>query len=404
MNSDVWKAFEDLGDQIERDWRSRNFAEDCFPDICTEHLRHNAALSDIDVLDLAGRLASSPVLPQQEDVDAEFGQPPVTLYRTERFYIALLYWSDSTTSIHEHQFQGAFRVVSGSSVHSKWQFTKKEEISRRLLIGCVRRISAEFLEAGEVRPILPAAQGAHALFHLERPSATVVVRSHLDIGASPQYSYFPPALAFYGLSPAPSLRRRIQLLRLLRSESEVHLHESVRRFVESDDLVTLTSLVLELSAMGLDEGFMTKIVDTLARTHGEIGEAIRESALEHKASVDLRRMRHRLKDDARFVLSLIVSGLDRCSALEVLNKKFGHDGDMRAARAIADMVRGDTVEGSQALPEIVSRLLQGQPTSDVIAHARNLYGVAVQQITALLSDSPVLARFLGLDEQHDQHD
>jgi len=397
LNPDTWRALNDLGDDIERDWRSRNYSEDCFPDICTEHLMHNFPFTNIDVLDLASRLASSPILPKQEDIDARFGQPPVTLYRTERFYIALLYWSDSTTAIHEHDFQGAFRVVAGSSVHSSWEFVKKEEVSSRLLVGSVTRTSSEFLDAGEVRPILPGAQGAHALFHLERPSATLVVRTHSDPGASLQYSYIPPSLALQQPSVAPSVRRRIQLLRLLRRESEGHLRESVRRFVKSDDIVTLTILMLQLAAMGLDDDFMSEILNSIVRTHGHVGEAIRQSALERRNDLNLMKLRYRLQDDGRLALALILSGLDKRRVLDALDAKYGQYDAMRASRAICEALKCiDDVKGSELLPEIIFRLLQGQTTCEVTAHFKGQDVVAIEEIIGGLVDSPVLGKFLGI--------
>ena len=45
-------------------------------------------------------------LPEQMDVEAAFGNPPVTLFAGLRFHIDVYFWLDGTTEIHQHAFAG----------------------------------------------------------------------------------------------------------------------------------------------------------------------------------------------------------------------------------------------------------------------------------------------------------
>jgi hypothetical protein len=196
------------------------------------------------VLGLAERAAQTPALPAQVDLAARFGEPPLTLYSTSRFHISLLYWLDSTTSIHEHAFQGAFRVVRGSSLHSRWRFAEETRICGRLRVGNATRVASEVLTMGDVRPILPGGEGAHALFHLEQPSATLVARTRSDPAARPQYEYCPPSLAVDPLVEDPSLTPRLQLLHLLRQEDPARARRAIRQCLVADDLASAVMILL----------------------------------------------------------------------------------------------------------------------------------------------------------------
>jgi hypothetical protein len=76
------------------------------------------------------------------------GQPPAVLYRNADLEIQALTWMQGTTAIHQHGFDG---VLSGTGF-------------------------------------------IHALFHLERPSVTIVVRNQSTVASFPQYTYRLPGV------------------------------------------------------------------------------------------------------------------------------------------------------------------------------------------------------------------
>src|SRR5581483_12174101 len=73
----------------------------------------------------------------------------------------------------------------------------------------------------------------HSLFHLDRPSVTVVIRTHRIPGADPQYSYLWPGVAFDPFSKPGLLQRQLQsfdtLARLQHPEFESLLTDALGR-------------------------------------------------------------------------------------------------------------------------------------------------------------------------------
>ena len=188
-----FQQFQILGDEIHAKLKSSGFNEEAFPDIAAEALAHVELEGDFELQQIADFLITTKI-PQQPSL--EFSNLPPVVYRCEEFYIELLIWMDATTTIHQHAFSGAFRVLVGSSFHSVYEFEENDRINSRLLLGEVRLKNAEILQRGDVRPIHPGRSGlAHALFHLERPSVTIVVRSYGEPWNQPQYSFNPPSVA-----------------------------------------------------------------------------------------------------------------------------------------------------------------------------------------------------------------
>jgi len=192
----VLPPFEDLGAAIEKAWDECGRKENAFGEIATKALIASEVLTKVTPEDIIDWIVNSDHLPTQDASD--FGQPPVNLYVNQDFYIQALFWIDATTSIHEHAFSGAFGVLQGSSVHSTYSFTPKKVASKRVVIGETRFIQAELLQQGDVRTIFSGNGLIHALFHLDRPSVSLVVRTRAEAeGDRPQYAYLKPFLAFH---------------------------------------------------------------------------------------------------------------------------------------------------------------------------------------------------------------
>ncbi len=69
------------------------------------------------------------VLPEQKDPRASFGDPPITLYTAPRFHVDVYFWFEGTTAIHQHGFAGPFQVLHGSSIHSWYEWERREVVN-----------------------------------------------------------------------------------------------------------------------------------------------------------------------------------------------------------------------------------------------------------------------------------
>src|SRR6266487_5293697 len=204
------EVFRELGSLVESLWRGKNYSETAFPDIAARALTQTNLRESVSPSEIIRWVHTEVQLPRQQDIEANFGNPPITLYCGPRFYIDIYFWLDGTTEIHQHSFAGAFQVLTGSSIHCRYSFREKEAINEHFLLGEISFEDVELLREGDIREIIPGRQHIHSLFHLDRPSTTVAVRTFGMPSFQPQYSYRKPYLAVDPFYKEPSLIKKLQ--------------------------------------------------------------------------------------------------------------------------------------------------------------------------------------------------
>src|SRR6266550_2592517 len=127
--------FEELGSLVEQRWRDVNYRESLFPETAVGVLAEANLIERIDPWQIIRWVQRTSNLPPQQDIDAKFGNPPITLYVAPRFYIDVYYWLDGTTDIHQHSFSGAFQVLLGSSIHSRYSFREDKIVNEHFSVG-----------------------------------------------------------------------------------------------------------------------------------------------------------------------------------------------------------------------------------------------------------------------------
>jgi hypothetical protein len=112
--------FEELGNTIWNQWKAQNFTLDKFPKIAQKALDLHPPAEHVNLPELLRDFLLNDRQPLQ--TESGFGQPELVVYDSPRFYIQLLFWLDGTTTIHQHEFSGAFHVMAGSSIHAHFGF------------------------------------------------------------------------------------------------------------------------------------------------------------------------------------------------------------------------------------------------------------------------------------------
>jgi hypothetical protein len=308
-----------LGKRIQQQWSKFDCHLDAFPDTARQALSEMPPHEHIRYQEIARWVLEADSLPRQLDMTEQFGQPPVTLYTNERFDIDAYFWLDGSTAIHEHGFCGAFCVLHGSSVHSTFAFEPRRVYNHRLMTGELKVEHVEMLQAGDIRPILAGHQQIHSLFHLDRPSVTIVVRANVP-GAIPQLSYEWPCLAYATSTyDTPLERRKRQVMAML------------RRINDPDFVNTLTETLLQCEPYQmytlLDanrsyfKGKAPQLRGLLQSLRSRFGELIDDliAVFRHdtriRAMYELRRFVH--LPEHRFFLALLVNAT-RCDTLMTL--------------------------------------------------------------------------------------
>jgi hypothetical protein len=222
----MMKAFQDLGQMTEATWSRLGGHEEAFPEAATLALGESGVLNQVDVSSIVDWFAGNDVPEQYAN---EFGQPPINVYVADKFYIHVLFWLDATTAVHAHGFTGAFGVLAGSSVHSQYQFDVDQPLAKELQLGHVRYISSELLKKGDLRTI-SGNSFIHALFHLDRPSVSVVVRTKSS-KKTVQYNYLTPHVALDPLFKDPLITIKLRLLDSLQSIRSEQLWDYAERLI-----------------------------------------------------------------------------------------------------------------------------------------------------------------------------
>src|SRR5262245_53516813 len=262
------EPFETLGAALEASWLKADYEELAFPEIAACALRQARIHESVTADDVLRWLLSTSSLPRQADIEGIFGEPPITVYHGLRFHIDVLFWYTASTSIHRHGFTGAFQVLHGSSLHSRYRFTLRRRINAQMLIGDVTILGAELLRRGDVVEI--ERDLTHCLFHLEAPSATLVARTRGEAEAPPQYDYRPPSLAIDSFYEEPTQRRWLQALDLLLRAGRADYDELAAGLIDRSDLVTAYLVLREAHRKIEDRDRVARLVEIAARRHGPV--------------------------------------------------------------------------------------------------------------------------------------
>ena len=329
------ELFDKLGAEVEETWREQNYNEDLFPAIAADALRRANLPSKLSAWDVIQWTLAQSELPPQKDPTAKFGDPPITLFVSPRFYIDVYFWLDGTTAVHQHAFAGAFQVLLGSSIHSWYEFDRTEVINSFVEIGEMSLKVCELLNVGDVQEIQAGRQYIHSLFHLDQPSATIVIRTEKSPLYLPQFAYYKPSLAIDPFFEHQTTTRKLQTVSVLFQVDHPDADRLVEEMLESCDFHTsflILSFVHDrLRARPLGQLFnltatsdrFDRFVETVCRRHGAKADRLDEVFRYRDALNEIVRRRSYVTDpEHRFFFALLLNIEDRDTIFRLIGSRF----------------------------------------------------------------------------------
>jgi hypothetical protein len=327
--------FQELGALIEKRWRDENYQEKLFPAIAAQALAEIDPEQYISPWEIIREVFKATEIPHQQDIPGNFGNPPITLYKGPRFHIDVYYWLDGTTSVHQHAFCGAFQVLSGSSIHSQYGFECTQTINEHFLVGEMFLERVELLEQGMIKQILPGKEYIHSLFHLDRPSVTLCVRTYHTSSGSPQYNYVKPYFAIDPFYTEQLTVKQAQSATLLLKMQHPEALEMIDDLLSRADFQT-TFTILDLAhshlsnkplenAFGLTKGEeqFQRLFETARRRHREVVDLIPPVFEEVKRQNNLIHRRSQItSNEHRFFLALLLNVPNRDKMLEIVKHRY----------------------------------------------------------------------------------
>lgn len=399
------RPFAELGLLVEGRWRDKNYSEHLFPGIAAGALSELNLSDQVDPWEIIRWLHTTPDLPRQMDLNAGFGDPPITLFSGPRFHIDVYFWLDGTTSIHQHKFSGAFQVLLGSSVHSRYRFEKAREINPRFLTGEILLNDVSLLAQGDIREIVAGSQFIHSLFHLERPSATITVRSYSAPASGVQFNYVKPFLAYDPFFKDPLLIRKVQTVSLLLSMKHPDTDRIIGDLVDSSDFQT-TYFVLgtafeSLCHRELEEIFglsrscdrFHALLDRARGRHGELADLLLPVFEEKWRQTDIILRRAKIKgEDHRFFLALLLNVPERTTVLRLVKERFPDKDAIELVVGWIKEMAAIKIFGS-AEPNVLG--IGEFNHTHLFVFKGLLEGIAVEELKARAATEPWLATELG---------
>jgi hypothetical protein len=384
MGLDYAMEFADLGADIDCRWRKQAFDEDAFPTIAVEAA---AKVADLDL--------DSLLFQQYDrlDLSYRFSDFDLRIFYNDRFRIDILYWLGSHTSIHQHAFSGAFKLLSGRSLHAEYDFSIRREVHPELLIGDLHLCNSEILEPGSIRRIETGARFIHANFHIVRPTVTMVIRTQSRTDPTPQFAYHHPYIAKEPFLGKDLRTRQERLIEFVSRTGQCNLVEHAVDTVWPDPTLIETFDILHLPVVMRDPVRLDRALARAADRHPtfatEVAATIREDLRREKGMILFRQP---LSADQRFVVALLINLQSVEMILRHLAAEFpGEAPEAAAARLVAAMsaagylapvpegevaTLAEVIEGRR-LPEDAPRL-RGLLAEDVL---RPLFSRAHRDLT-----------------------
>lgn len=348
------ELFHEMGRSVSQKWKASAYDPIALPELAVEALHTFDPAANADTEAIARWVMNEERLPAQVERKSRFGQPPLTLYADEKLYILGLFWLDSTTAIHQHGFTGAFQVFEGSSIHTAYSFEEKKRLNANVRVGDVESLRVEHFTKGMVQPIAPGGEYIHALFHLEYPSVTIVVRSYGVSELQPQWRYLAPSLAIDDKVERASTQMRRQLFRMLaltRHQALMPLMEEWLKEADVEEVVLVLWNLTGSRSLRLEE--LVRVFDLLKAYKPELAEHLIPVLEQEDLVAQLTASRRVLKDaKSRLMMGLLTSQPTREEALQIIRDAYPEEN-------LPALVMGWVKELTQAglPPELVQRVI-----------------------------------------------
>ena len=332
------ELFQNVGEKLEEAWRAKDYDETVFPAMAAEALKNADLPSKVSPWEVIEWTLQQSELPRQKDVQARFGEPPITLFVAPRFHIDVYFWFEGTTSIHQHAFCGAFQVLEGSSIHSWYEFEKRDAVNSFCEIGEMSLRVCQLLEVSAVQEIRPGRQYIHSLFHLDQPSVTIVIRTDKSPLFLPQYDYQKPCLAVDPFYEHESTTKKLQSIAALFRAHHPDADRIVSDMLDTADFHT-TFLILRtarsmLAGNRLHEVFnistpqdrFANYLKLACDRHGERGEEFRRvfSRMDRLDEI-LKRRGFVTNPEHRFFLALLLNVDGKENIFSLIKQRYPND-------------------------------------------------------------------------------
>lgn len=226
-------AVDKLGDEFSRAWAESDKDLSLFPSLAESALRTFPNITP-NYAELAGWIFRDEGVPLPLDSSESFGEPPITIYRTDDFVVDIYFWFSVNTSIHSHGFRGAFRVLQGAALEAEFspRNLKDLDFQKPIHLDPVDLKGISVLRPGDVRRIDPQGEFIHEVCHCYKPQITLCLRTYDE--EIIQHTHIAPNILFQQLDSMPYAHHKVlSVVEAAEKAGEADAEEIYRFWLES---------------------------------------------------------------------------------------------------------------------------------------------------------------------------
>ncbi|MAV90442.1 MAG: hypothetical protein CL676_03410 [Bdellovibrionaceae bacterium] len=186
------------------------------------------------------------------------------IYNNGRFMVEILNWHGGHVNVHDHDFSAVQFQLKGDSLNVIYDFTESGPHDGALQFGDLKVRNAEIWKEGSRSVVRSGAIDPHGVFHLGRPTTSLLIRTLPTPRLGAQSNYFPTLKAHYNVSTTVQ-RKRLTGLNLLWTENRAEFHRLFEKFLGEQSLaenffmmVKFGSRIFQSSDVGIASKFAAR--------------------------------------------------------------------------------------------------------------------------------------------------
>lgn len=246
--------------RIEERWLRCNYASEDFYKVVWEETE-NFDLMPLGEVANQLRLLEHPSV-RATQVKSTFSDLYMQIFHNGRFLIEILNWSGSHVNVHDHDFSGVQFQLKGDALNVLYDFTPESGNDGALRLGRLTVREASLWKAGGRSMVRSGAVDPHGVFHLGKPTTSLLIRTVPTPRLGVQSNYFPTLAAHYTVQNDLQ-RKKLTGLSLLLKQDANGFRDCFQRFLDTQSLAENFFMMLKLGAR-LFQGASGEIVRSYA--------------------------------------------------------------------------------------------------------------------------------------------
>lgn len=251
----IYKNINEVCSKIEKSWQKINYNCEDFYKVVTD-FQDEFDFSELGEISNQVQLLQDPIIATQQ-VPSTFSDMYFKLFDNGRFMIEILNWWGGHVNIHDHDFTAVQFQLKGKSLNVVYDFNEEEKCGA-LTFGKLNVRNASIWNEGSTNIVRHGNLDPHGVFHIGRPTTSLLIRTHPTSRLGSQSNYFPSLKAHYYVNSTVQ-RKKLTGLSLLSKSRPEEFKKCLNNFLNNQSLSENFFMLLKLGPIC----FQTEYIENL---------------------------------------------------------------------------------------------------------------------------------------------